>query len=260
MRLNGRVAVVTGGGSGIGRASALALASEGARVAVLGRTRSELDESVAAIERLGGQALAVEADTSKSDQLLDAYRAVSDHWDRLDVVVANAGVNGVWAPIEELEPQEFEKTIAINLTGTFLTIKHAVPYLKRQGGSIVVTASINGTRVFSNTGATAYSCSKAGQVAMTKMLALELAPSKVRVNVICPGAISTEIDDNTQKRDLELVKIPVAFPAGQVPLTGGKPGSAEQVAQLVLFLASDDSSLITGTEVWIDGGQSLILG
>ena len=260
MRLNGRVAVVTGGGSGIGRASALALASEGARVAVLGRTRSELDESVAAIERLGGQAMAVEADTSKSDQLLDAYRAVSDRWGRLDVGVANAGVNGVWAPIEELEPQEFEKTIAINLTGTFLTIKHAVPYLKRQGGSIVVTASINGTRVFSNTGATAYSCSKAGQVAMTKMLALELAPSKVRVNVICPGAISTEIDDNTQKRDLESVKIPVAFPAGQVPLTGGKPGSAEQVAQLVLFLASDDSSLITGTEVWIDGGQSLILG
>ena len=260
MDLDGRVAAVTGGGSGIGRASALALAAQGAGVAVLGRTRSELDESVAAIEKLGGRALAVEADTSRSDQVLDAYRRVSDRWGRLDIVVANAGVNGVWAPIEDLEPEEFEKTIAINLTGTFLTIKHAVPYLKRQGGSIVVVASINGTRVFSNTGATAYSCSKAGQVAMTKMLALELAPSKVRVNVVCPGAISTEIDDNTERRDLESVKIPVEFPEGQVPLTGGKPGEAEQVARLVLFLASDSSSLITGTEVWIDGGQSLIRG
>jgi NAD(P)-dependent dehydrogenase (short-subunit alcohol dehydrogenase family) len=174
-------------------------------------------------------------------------------------VFANAGINGVWAPIEELTPEEWDRTLGINLKGTFLTVKYAVPYLKRRGGSVIITASVNGTRIFSNTGATAYSCSKAGQVAFTKMVALELAPHKVRVNVICPGAIETEIDENTEKRDLERVKIPVEYPKGSQPLAG-KPGTSEQVARLVLFLASDDSDHITGTEMWIDGGESLLRG
>ena len=114
--------------------------------------------------------------------------------------------------------------------------------------------------MFSNTGATAYACSKAGQVAFAKMVALELAEHKVRVNVICPGAIETNIDENTEKVELEKVKAPVEFPEGKVPLTGGRPGTAEQVARLVLFLASDESGHITGTEVWIDGAQSLLQG
>jgi NAD(P)-dependent dehydrogenase (short-subunit alcohol dehydrogenase family) len=159
-----------------------------------------------------------------------------------------------------LTPEEWNKTIATNLTGTFLTIKYAVPYLKKQGGSVIVTASVNGTRVFSNTGATAYSCTKAGQVAMTKMLAVELGKDKIRVNVICPGAIETEIGENTQQRNLDRVKIPVEYPEGKIPLTGGKSGKSEQVAALALFLASDASSHISGTEVWIDGAESLLIG
>ena len=134
-----------------------------------------------------------------------------------------------------------------------------MPYLKRQGGAVVVTASVNGTRIFSNTGATAYSCSKAAQVAFTKMVALELAPHKVRVNVICPGAIETEISDNTEQRNTGRVKIPVEFPVGAHPLRG-EPGTAEQVARLVLFLASDAANHITGTEMWIDGAESLLRG
>ena len=102
--------------------------------------------------------------------------------------------------------------------------------------------------------------SKAGQVAITKMLALELAKHRIRVNVVCPGAIDTEIDDNTKKRDVESAKEPAVYPAGEIPLTDGKPGSAEQVAELVLFLASDASSHVTGTEVWIDGAESLLIG
>ncbi|CAA9551035.1 MAG: 3-oxoacyl-[acyl-carrier protein] reductase, partial [uncultured Thermomicrobiales bacterium] len=128
-----------------------------------------------------------------------------------------------------------------------------------QGGVVVITSSVNGTRIFSNTGATAYSCSKAAQVAFTKMVALELAPHKVRVNVICPGAIETEISENTEQRNTDRVKIPVEFPKGAHPLRG-EPGTAEQVARLVLFLASDAADHITGTEMWIDGAESLLRG
>ena len=260
MKLDERVALVTGAGSGIGAAIARRYAAAGARVAALSRTPDEVQDVVRDIERAGGTALAVVADVSDAAAMERAVREVVDRWGRLDVVVANAGVNGVWAPIEELEPDEFARTIAINLTGTFLTIKYAAPHLKRRGGSVVVVSSINGTRVFSNTGATAYSASKAGQVAITKMLALELAKHRVRVNVICPGKIETEIEENTEHRDLERVKEPVEFPEGDIPLTDGRPGTADQVADLALFLASDASAHITGTEVWIDGGQSLMHG
>ena len=258
--LKGKVALVTGAGSGIGEAAAKKLAAAGARVAALGRTDDELTEVVDEMRSKGCQAIPLVADISDAGAMEQAYRRVEKEWGRLDIVFANAGINGVWSPIEELTPEEWNKTIGINLSGTFYTIKYAAPLLKRQGGSIIVTASVNGTRIFSNTGATAYSTSKAGQVAMTKMLALEFAPEKVRVNVICPGAIETNIDENTEQRDLEKVRIPVEFPESNQPLTGGKPGHSEQVADLVLFLASDMSSHITGTEIWIDGAESLIKG
>jgi NAD(P)-dependent dehydrogenase (short-subunit alcohol dehydrogenase family) len=260
MHLDGKVALVTGAGSGIGEAAARLLAAHGARIAALGRSDDELNAVVKEIEQQGGEAIPLVADISDVAAVQAAIAGVERQWGRLDIVFANAGINGVWAPIEELTPEEWDKTIRINLTGTFLTIKYAVPLLKRQGGSVIVTASVNGTRIFSNTGATAYSTSKAGQVAMTKMLALELAQDKVRVNVICPGAIETNIDENTEQRDLEKVQIPVEFPESSQPLTGGSPGRSEQVAELVLFLASDASSHITGTEIWIDGAESLLKG
>jgi NAD(P)-dependent dehydrogenase (short-subunit alcohol dehydrogenase family) len=260
MHLDGKVALVTGAGSGIGEAAAKLLAAHGARIGALGRSDDELKDVVKEIKQQGGEAVPLVADISDAAAMQAAVAAVEQQWGRLDIVFANAGINGVWAPIEELAPEEWEKTIRINLTGTFLTIKYAAPLLKRQGGSVIVTASVNGTRIFSNTGATAYSTSKAGQVAMTKMLALELAPDKVRVNVICPGAIETNIDENTERRDLEKVQIPVEFPESNQPLTGGDPGRSEQVAELVLFLASDASSHITGTEIWIDGAESLLKG
>jgi NAD(P)-dependent dehydrogenase (short-subunit alcohol dehydrogenase family) len=260
MRLEGKVALITGGGSGIGEAAAVLFAKEGAKVAILGRTREKLEETVKRIEEEGGEALAVEGDVSKYPDMERVAAEVVERWGRLDVVFANAGVNGVWAPIDELAPEEWEKTVAINLTGTFFSIKAAVPHLKERGGSIVVTSSVNGTRMFSNGGASAYATTKAGQVALTQMLAVELARHRIRVNVICPGAIETEIEKSTEKRDVEEAKEPVEYPEGEIPLTDGKPGSAEQVAKLVLFLASDDSDHITGTPVWIDGGQSLLQG
>lgn len=258
MQLTDKVALVTGAGSGIGKAAAELMAKVGAKVALLGRSEDELQKTLAQIEANGGEAIPLLADISQPEQMQQATQKIFDKWGRLDIVFANAGINGVWASLEELAPEEWNKTININLTGTFLTVKYAVPYLKRQGGSVIITSSVNGTRVFSNTGATAYSCTKAAQVAFTKMVALELAEHDIRVNVICPGAIDTNIDENTERRNLEEIQEPVEFPEGKIPLTDGKPGTSEQVAQLVLFLASDASSHITGTEMWIDGGESLL--
>ena len=258
MQLAGKVALITGAGSGIGRASALLLAQEGAKIAALGRTEGQLKEVVAEIQRTDGEAIPLLADVSQPDQMQRAIQQLVDALGRIDIVFANAGINGVWASLEELEPEEWDQTLNINLKGTFLTVKYAVPYLKKQGGSIIVDSSVNGTRMFSNVGATAYACSKAGQVAFTKMIALELARYRIRANVICPGSIRTEVGDNFEYRNRDRIRPPVRYPEGAIPLTGGRPGTPEQVAQLVLFLASDASSHITGTEIWIDGAQSLL--
>jgi NAD(P)-dependent dehydrogenase (short-subunit alcohol dehydrogenase family) len=253
------VAFITGGGSGIGQAAAKLLARRGARVALAGRTPDQLAEVAEAIGGVGGTAITVTCDVSDEGSVRSAIATTVETWGRLDVVVANAGVNGTWAGIEELAVEEFRSTLDINLVGTFTTIKYAVPHLRRRGGSVIVTSSVNGTRIFSNSGASAYSSSKAGQVALAKMLAVELGPDKIRVNVICPGAISTEIGDNTNVQNDD-VKIPVEYPEGNIPLTGGTSGSAEQVGELIAFLASDEASHISGTEIWIDGAQSLLQG
>ncbi len=259
--LQGRTALVTGGGSGIGKAAALALAAAGAEVAVLGRTRNELEQAVQEIERAGGRGFAVEADVAEVEPMQAAFESLKQRWGRLDIVLANAGINGVWAGLDELEVEDWDKTLRINLRGTFLTVKFAAPLMKARGGSIIVTSSVNGTRMFSNTGASAYATSKAGQVAFARMCALELAQHKIRINTICPGWIKTNIDDSTEHRDDQNdLRLPVEFPEGAVPLTRGKPGRAEQVGQLVCFLASDAASHITGAEVFIDGGQSLFQG
>jgi NAD(P)-dependent dehydrogenase (short-subunit alcohol dehydrogenase family) len=178
----------------------------------------------------------------------------------LDIVFANAGVNGLLAPLEEIEPQDWDATMAVNLKGTFLTVKYAIPLMKEQGGSIIIDSSVNGTRMFSNHGFSAYATSKGGQVAFAKMAAAELARHKIRVNVICPGAIITEIATYTRAKNIDRVRKKIRFMDGAIPLTAGQPGKAEQVAELVLFLASDKSDHITGTEIWIDGGESLIEG
>jgi NAD(P)-dependent dehydrogenase (short-subunit alcohol dehydrogenase family) len=256
--LRDRVALVTGGSSGIGLATARLLACEGARVALLARGAEALERAVESVTADGGEAMAVTADVSRAQQMEEAVDQVIDRWDRLHIVFANAGINGVWAPVEDLEPDEWQKTISVNLTGTFLTLKAALPHLKRQGGAVIITSSVEGTHIFSSTGATAYSCSKAGQVALGKMAALELAEHGVRVNVICPGWIGTGI--TTEKHGLEGLGVPVEYPEGIVPLTGGEPGRPEDVARLVLFLASDASRHITGTAVVVDGAQSLLVG
>lgn len=260
--LEGRVALITGAGSGIGKGAAIRLAKEGAKIGLLGRTSKELDEVYNKICGSDGECLRLVADVSDAAQMEKAVEDLAKKYGRVDIVFANAGINGVWAPLEDLTPEEWDQTLNINLKGTFLTVKYAVPHLKTVGGgSVIITSSVNGNRIFSNTGATAYSSSKAGQVAFCKMVALELARDHIRVNVICPGAIQTNISQNTEQRNVEEVKIPVEYPeGGQIPLSDDEPGSIEEVAELVLFLASDSSRHISGTEIYIDGAQSLLQG
>jgi NAD(P)-dependent dehydrogenase (short-subunit alcohol dehydrogenase family) len=259
MELAGRYALVTGAGSGIGEAAALKLAEAGANLALLGRTGDELNQTAEKCRRLGREARVLVADVSKEGEMRAAFDTAGDAFGRLDFVFANAGVNGTWAPIEELSYTDWKKTQAINLGGTFLTLHFAVPLMKDRGGSIAITSSINGTRTFTTAGASAYSTTKAGQLAFGQMAALELAKHRIRVNVICPGAVESEISENTDQRNVEAAREPAEYREGTVPLTDGKPGTAEDVGDLVLFLASDRSRHITGTPIWIDGGQSLLV-
>ena len=260
MQLKDRVAFVTGGSSGIGKACAMMYAANGAKVAVVGHTPEDVEQAVKEIERAGGVAMGLTIDVADAGQVEHAVNATAQRFGRLDIVVANAGINGVWTPIEELTPEEWDKTINTNLRGSFLTIKYSVPHLKKNGGgSVIVVSSVNGTRIFSNTGATAYSTSKAGQLAMAQMLALELAKSHIRVNVICPGSVETNIGDSTTQRHTDRIKIKTDI-EDPIPLSDNEPADAEQVAQLALFLASDASRHITGTPIWIDGAQSLLQG
>lgn len=258
MELQSKVALVTGAGSGIGRAAALKLAEAGAAVGVLGHTSSELHETAGLIEAGGGKAIPLNADVADEIAMRHAIDMLVAETGRLDVVVANAGINGVWAPIDDLKPDEWDQTIRVNLRGTYLTLNASIPHLKRQGGSVIVVSSINGNRTFNTPGATAYVATKAAQVAIVQQLALELGRHRVRVNAVCPGAIETSIASNTKVRGEGETAVPVEFPAGDIPITGGKAGHSDDVASVILFLASDQSRHVTGTPVYVDGGQGLL--
>lgn len=258
--LTGRVALITGGGSGIGKGAALAFSEHGCRTFLLDRDHERLHNTVREISAKGGEVVGLEVDVTDAAAVQSACDQAFAKYGRLDIAFANAGINGVWAPIDELTPEEFDRTLAINLRGTFLTIKYAVPFLRRQGGSVLVTSSVNGTRTFSNTGATAYSASKAGQVALAKMLAVELGHDGIRVNVICPGGTATEIQRNTEVRDTDRIRVPAIYPEGTSSLTGKGLGTIDQVGRLALFLVSDMADHITGEVVYIDAGSSLVVG
>jgi NAD(P)-dependent dehydrogenase (short-subunit alcohol dehydrogenase family) len=253
--LDGKVAFVTGGESGIGKAAALRFAKEGAKIGI-----ADVDEEDGRkeIEQAGGQAAFFKCDVSDPAQVKAAVDQTVAKFGRLDVVVANAGINGVWAPIDELRPDEWDKTLSVNLKGTYLTLHYAVPHLKRQGaGSVIVMSSVNGNRTFSNPGATAYSCSKAAQVAMVKMLALELGNHQIRVNAVCPGAIHTNIEESTKKRGTDKIGIEIDLPQGSPAVNEGQ-GEAIDVADVCLFLASDLGRHVSGVELYVDGGMSLL--
>ncbi|WP_221090306.1 SDR family oxidoreductase [Deinococcus aquaedulcis] len=256
--LDGKVAFITGGASGIGAGTARRFAQEGARVALADVQPEEGEKLRGEIAGAGGEALYIQCDVSDAASVRDAIEATVAAYGRLDIVFANAGINGVWAPIDELQPEEWDKTQSINLRGTYLTVHYAVPHLKRAGGgSILITSSVNGNRTFSTPGASAYSASKAGQVAFAKMIALELGRHNIRCNAVCPGLIHTNIQDRTDQRHTERIGIEVELPKGSPALHGGE-GEPVDVADACLFLASDLGRHVSGIELYVDGGASLL--
>lgn len=254
-----KVALVTGGGSGIGEASVLEFARSGADVAIIDVRQPELDAVAGAVRAMGREALPIVCDVGDEAGMAAAFEQVKQRFGRLDHVLVNAGINGMWAPIEDMTSDEWDTTIRVNLRGSYLTVHHAVPLMRDQGGSIVIISSINGTRTFTTAGATAYSVTKAGQFAMAQMLAIELSRYRIRVNAICPGGIDTRIGENTWRRNTEAARVAAVYPDGTIPLTRGERGTAQDIARTVAFLCSEDARHISGTPIWVDGAQSLLI-
>ncbi|QFY62928.1 SDR family oxidoreductase (plasmid) [Rhizobium grahamii] len=251
------VCLVTGAGSGIGRAAAIALARNGTGVAALDLDHAQANQTASMIAN-GGRSTAIEADASSEEPMDEAIQQTMGHFGGLDSVVVNARINGTWAPIDDLHADEWDRTMRMNLTSTYVTLNKTVPCLKANGGgSIVIVSSINGTWTFTNPGATAYSATKAAQVAIAQQLALELARFAIRINVVCPGAIDTKISDRTEVRHPERTEVPVIWPQGSVPIRPGEPGRPEDVADLMLFPLSERRH-IKGTPTFINGGDGVL--
>ncbi|MFQ5897535.1 MAG: SDR family oxidoreductase [Candidatus Methylomirabilia bacterium] len=251
MKLGGKVALVTGAGSGIGAGTALLFAREGARVACVDINEATVKQSVEQVERAGGQALAVSADVTKAaDNQAMVERAMAQ-WGRLDIFFANAGVPQSPTPVEEVDEATFDRIMAVNVKGVFLGVRAAVPVMKAQGGGVIlITASTAAIRP--RHGIQAYGASKAAVVALTKGLALELAPHRVRVVAIAPVATDTPmlpafmgktvVDDRARQAMLRTIPL-------------GRLNTPDDIARTALFLASDDAAMLTGTCVEVDGGR-----
>jgi 3-oxoacyl-[acyl-carrier protein] reductase len=252
MRLKDKVAVITGGGSGIGRASALLFAQEGAKIVVADVDEKGGRETVNMIASSGGAALFVSADVSKASDADGMVAACVNHYGKLDILYNNAGIGGPFISIEETEESFYDKLMAINVKGVFLCSKAAVPVMKKKGGGvIIVTASIAGVRP--RPGQVVYSTSKAAAIMLTKSLAIELAPFNIRVNCINPVVTDTAfLTKNIESSKLEDAKKGMV---STIPL--GRMGRPEDMANAALYLASDESSLVTGVCLDVDGGRGV---
>jgi len=251
-KLDGKVAIMTGAGAGIGKATALLYAKEGAKVVVACRTASSGEETVSMIRKAGGEACFVKTDVAIADDVKKMIKVTLDNYGRLDILNNNAGIVEKQAPTHEVEEADWDRVISIDLKGTFLTMKFAIPeMLKRGGGVIINAASVFGLVGFP--GLPAYSAAKGGVVQLTKAAALEYATRNIRVNCLCCSVIWTELMESSAMETAasveEAKKRSVEFFA---PI--GRVGTPEDVAQAALFLACDDSSFMTGVAFPLDGG------
>jgi len=246
-KIDGKVAIITGATSGIGMATALLFAQEGAKVVVSGRNENRGGNVVKMIKERGGEAILVRTDVGKASDVKNMIKTTVDKYGKLDIIFNNAGIEGVSVDTANYPESVFDEVIAVNLKGVWLGIKYAVPeLLKNRGGSIINMSSVAGLVGFA--GLSAYNATKGGIIQLTKTAALEYAKQNIRVNCIAPGVIETAMVDRTLKAHPEAKAAFVQIePVGRF----GKP---EEVAKAALYLASEDSSFTTGTVLIVDGG------
>lgn len=249
-RLRNKVAIVTGASSGIGRATALLFAAEGAKVVVGARRQKELDSLVDEIRAAGGQATAVAGDVRSEDFQKALVAAAVDNFGRLDIAFNNAGILGEGGPSTGVSEAGFAEAVAINLTASFLAAKHQIGQMEKNGGGSVIFTSTFVGYSFAFPGGAAYAASKSGLIGLTQALAAEFGPKNVRVNAVLPGAVDTDmyrgLNDTAEKQ---------AYISGLHALK--RVATADEIARSVLYLASDDASFVTGTASLVDGGVSI---
>jgi NAD(P)-dependent dehydrogenase (short-subunit alcohol dehydrogenase family) len=247
--MNDKVALVTGGSSGIGKATAIAFAKAGAKVAIAGRKKSTADKALKEIEREGVEAIWIETDVSHAKQVEKMVSQTVSHFGRLDVAFNNGGNGGRGGLTTDISEENWNKTIQGYLTSTWLCMKYQIPVMLKQGqGAIVNNASVDGVRGYPFPFGSAYSAAKHGVIGLTKSAAREYIQQGVRINAICPGWINTLAVANLMKRDPKMAKAILE----QEPI--GRLGTPEEVAELVVWLCSDKASFMVGAEVAVDGG------
>jgi NAD(P)-dependent dehydrogenase (short-subunit alcohol dehydrogenase family) len=248
-KLDGKVAVITGGSSGIGLATAKRFVEEGAHVVITGRREKELKEAAAFIKK---NITTVVGDVSRLEDLDRLYAIVKETHGHIDVLFANAGA-GTIAPLELATEVHFDQTFDVNVKGIFFTVQKALPLFK-DGGSIILTSSV--TNVLGSPGFSAYAASKAAVRNFARAWTMELKDRKIRVNCVSPGPIDTPALEKTTGLTSEQAKQAAAQFASQIPM--GRRGRPEEIAAAVVFLASDESSFITGIDLPVDGGLAQV--
>jgi NAD(P)-dependent dehydrogenase (short-subunit alcohol dehydrogenase family) len=247
-----RAALITGAGSGIGLATAQVLLHRGATIGVVDMSAERLQDAFP-----DDGILKLTSDVSSTDDSARVISEFAEKFGRMDSLVLSAGMNGPMGKVDMIHPDEIRRLFEVNLIGVYNYIIPAIPHLEASQGSITLVGSINGSRQFSWAGASPYVASKAAVMALGRSLAVELGPRGIRVNTVCPGSIKTNILESTAWRGGWPVGRPRHYPEGDSPLSGKVPGEARDVAEAIAFLASDAAKHITGTELFIDGAQSL---
>jgi meso-butanediol dehydrogenase/(S,S)-butanediol dehydrogenase/diacetyl reductase len=252
MRLAGKVALITGAGAGIGRASVVLFAREGARVAAVDQDAATGEETVALARAAGGEAIFIQADVSRAADVAAAIDAVVARFGALHVLFNNAGIV-LGGTVESTDEEAWDQTMQVNLKSVYLGCRYALPQMRRQGGGVIVnTASVAGLVGVKDRAA--YSASKMGIVGLTRSIAIDYVGEKIRANCLCPGTVDTPSLQGRIAATGDAVSARAAFIARQ-PM--GRLGTAEEIAALALYLASDESAYMTGSAVVIDGGLSL---